>query len=120
MGCTVLAVEIIEALLWASPGDLVSITEAVQHTCAPRNEFLTRLLFPIVFIQPTLNIFACRRSGMKENYLLLMVPERLSLLSSAAGIVTWIAGEVFDFHLNNIEGTNFIDFRGKQTCTFLG
>jgi hypothetical protein len=114
------AVETIEAMLWAHPDELVSITEAVQHTCAPRNESLTRLLIPIINSQPTLAIFACRRSGIKENLSLLMIPELLSLLYFAAVIANWIVGEVFELQLAEIQDSGFTDFHGKQTCAFLG
>lgn len=124
MTLSILAIEVIEALLWARPEELIPVEKSPsQIACPKRNKTLTLAAFIIIFFQPFLVMYSCRRSGSPQNLSLFVIPERLSILFGLSFIALYIYTNSISFEsvwLNRLVDSDFKSYTNDKTCTYIG
>lgn len=124
MMLSILAIEVIEAFLWASPGELIPVEKSQsQLACPKRNKTLTLAAFVIIFFQPLLVIYSCRRSGSPQNLSLFLIPEKMSILFGSSFIALYIYTNFISFEsvwIHRLVDSDFKSYTNDKTCTYIG
>ena len=121
--CCLKAMEIIEAILWSRPDDLVYIENSEVQNCSLRNKHFTLAAWVfILFWQPFFAIYSCRRSGKSENWKLLMVPEKLSVLFGLSILASYIytISSSQPVLLRRLADSEYRSYMNNNTCTYIG
>jgi hypothetical protein len=125
MALSILVIEVIEALLWARPEEMIAIEKSQsQIACPTRNRALTLAAFSIIFFQPFLVIYSCRRSGLTQNLSLFMIPEKLSILFGLSFLAVYIyaisISSESSVWLRKLADTRYKSYTNDKTCTYFG
>jgi len=126
MALSILAIEVIDALLWARPEEMIPIEKSQsQITCPARNRALTLAAFSIIFFQPFLVLYSCRRSGSPQNLSLFMIPEKLSILFGLSFLAVYIcaisiSSESSVWLRKVVADTSYKSYTNDKTCTYIG
>jgi len=121
---SVLAMEVIEAIIWSRPTELILIQDADgdSSTCPVWNRFLTRIMWILILPwQPFTVVRACRNSGNQNNRDLLKVPEFLSFIFGATTVFIFILTMYLeDPILLNLSDSRYMGYLNRDTCTYVG
>lgn len=121
---SIVAMELIEAILWWKAEELGSIYLSDSTRCSTMNRNLSIIIWlAILPWQPLWGIFACRRSGSSKNLELLRVPEFLAFLFGLVSVILFVFGIFlpeeprFQKFFRSTQNTSYMNF---QTCTYIG
>jgi len=124
MLASVIAIELIETILWWRSEELESIHVSDATRCSAHNRNLTLTIWTAVLPwQPLWAIFACRRSGTSRNQELLRVPEFLAFLFGFVCATSFLFANFlpeeprFRKFFRSTKNTSYLNY---QTCTYIG
>lgn len=121
---SILAIEVIEALLWSRPEELIPIESYQSQVCPLRNRTLTLAAWTCsLFFQPFFVIYACRRSGSPFNMDIFMIPEMLSIVFGLSCLLVYVYTIFFSSQstwLRNLSDTSYKSYMSDRTCTYIG
>jgi len=122
---TIMTMEVIEAILWSRPDELIPIGEAEASavSCPARNSALTTIVWLVILPwQPYLILTAERRWPMNESHTrdLLRGPELLGLALALAFDAFVVYSSVASGPFRKLEGAGLRGFMSSQTCTYIG
>lgn len=124
MTLSILAIEVIEAFLWAHPEEIIPIEKSQsQIACPKRNRDLTLAAWVIIFFQPFFVMYSCRRSGSPQNLRLFIIPEKLSILFGLSFIAVYIYTNSISFESvwrHSLEDSSYKSYTNDKTCTYIG
>ena len=124
MTLSILAIEVIEAFLWARQEELIPIEKSQsQITCPKRNRDLTLAAWIIIFFQSFFVMYSCRRSGTSLNLSLFIIPEKLSIRFGLSFIALYIYTNSISFEpvwLHRLVDSDFKSYTNDKTCTYIG
>lgn len=93
---SVMGVEVIEAFLWAKPEELVPVSQAMTHTCSPRNQKLTLAIWLLIMPwQPFFGVMPCRRVLPRSNDALLQIVEVLAFFFGVSFFFAYVLAQYF-------------------------
>jgi hypothetical protein len=115
-------VEVVEALLWKRPLDLMPVEMAGSDQCSARNAFLTAIIFLCsIAWQPFLVLLPCRRTGCHSNFELLRLPEMLAASFGVLMVFFWVYTLLLEHpKLVSLAQHEYFSYRGQDTCTYIG
>ena len=124
MLASVIAIELIESILWWRSEELKSIHVSDSAKCSAPNRNLTLVIWTAVLPwQPFWAIFACRRSGTSRNQELLRVPEFLAFVFGCVCATSFLFANIlpeepqFRKFFRSSKNTSYLNY---QTCTYIG
>ena len=121
MMVSIFFIEVIEALLWSRPEELIPITDAATRRCPTRNAKLTLLAWLCIIFQPLYVTWSCRRTGDARNWSVFLIPERMSMAFAISMVVSYLYTALSpSMPLHTLADTNYTSYYNNETCTYIG